>query len=229
MTPVSDGLWKGRGGSLFPAKHKLQNTSPSWRTLQKVTDIAAAFLSPVFSSEGSGVQLSLSFRASPPKKRKKLFHPQVFGLIYTFQLNRALGDTMRRGGGWGVLKGSLWNRVPVMQQHTGDNLTFDPAALWKWGDYLTGADNNPAVAATSKALKRTWWKEHKRTEGLEKKSLGWYIMKERVQQGPEKKRLDEQVWPKSEFSYRSGCGRTQRDRGMDLITGIPPYQERADC
>lgn len=32
-------------------------------------------------------------------------------------------------GGWGMLKGLLWNRVPVMQQHTGDNLTFDPGAL----------------------------------------------------------------------------------------------------
>lgn len=74
------------------------------------------------------MQLSLSVRASKKREKEKLllFHPQVFGLIYTFQLNQALGDTMRRGG---MLKGSLWNRVPVMQQHTGDNLTFDPAAL----------------------------------------------------------------------------------------------------
>lgn len=37
-----------------------------------------------------------------------------------------------------------------MQQHTGDNLTFDPGALWKWGDYLTGADNNPGIALKGK-------------------------------------------------------------------------------
>lgn len=71
-----------------------------------------------------------------------------------------------------MLKGLLWNTVSVKQQHTGDNLTFDPGALWKWGDYLTGADNNPGVAANSKALKWKWRKEHKRKEGLKEKSLG---------------------------------------------------------
>lgn len=203
MTPVSDGVWKGRGGRgreggvTLPCQTQttkyftqLANSSEGYRYRCSI------FITRVFLWRPRDQVCSCRCPSARPKKKEKqkllLFHPQVFGLIYTFQLNQALGDTMRRRGG-GVLKGSLWNRVPVMQQHTGDNLTFDPAALWKWGDYLTGADNNPAAAATSKALKRAWWKEHKRKEGLEKKSLGWYIMKERVQQGRDKKRLDEQV------------------------------------
>lgn len=92
------------------------------------------FYHPCFplKAEGSGVQLSLSFRASPPQKKRKRKAFIVSSSSIWFNLHFPIKSSPGRhngGGGGGVLKGSLWNRVPVMQQHTGDNLTFDPAAL----------------------------------------------------------------------------------------------------